>query len=195
MFAERLGTECLKVAAASLVLSGCIFAGHAPDASAIGTMDGLAVGSVVRGEVLDKRDGSTSAEEVTIRLDGEPVDLRSSRDGQVSLQLNPGDELVLVYSEGNYKVGRSYAFFVVDTPEQSLALYGHDLDSDEPAKEFDDNEGYANVKPIDVLDCLVESQRNEGDLPRLQAASQAIRDSNELGVMSPALRSCEFPDE
>lgn len=178
----------------ALLGSGCIFGGDPWDVSAIGNVDGTA--AMVRGEVLDKRDGVRFGETVTVRLDADPVDLGSGRADQLSLDLRSGDEINISYSEGNYREGQSYAFFIVDSEGDALGLYGHDLDRDEPAREFGDNKGFADVAPIDVLDCLVERQGNEGPLPRLAAAVQAAIESNEAGPdqLSESLDACEYPE-
>lgn len=176
-----------------LLLGACIIGGDPWHVSAIGNIEGTS--AMVRGEVVDKRDGDRFGETVTVRLDADPVDLGSTRVSQTSLELGLGDELEISYSEGNYREGRSYAFFITDTPDDTLGIYGHDLETDEPADEFDDNTGFADVAPIDVLDCLVRSQGNDGELPRLAAAVQAATSSNQLGVLSPELEACEYPDE
>ena len=48
--------------------------------------------AMVRGEVVDKRDGDRSGEIVTIRLDADPADLGSTSVSQTSLELGLGDE-------------------------------------------------------------------------------------------------------
>ncbi len=167
--------------------------GEAAPHSAIGNIIGTS--AMVTGEVVDKRDGEI-LEIITVELSATPIDLQSSRQNQRSLTRTAGDRLELSYSEGNYEVGRTYAFFITDTPEDTLAIYGHDVDNDEPADEFGDNEGWAGQPPKKVLDCLVQAQGNSGPLPRLDAAVQAAIESNQdpQGLMSAPLTSCEYPN-
>jgi len=152
----------------SAICVSCVIGGDPWHVSAIGSIEGTS--AMVRGQVLDKRDGERFGEVVTIQLDAAPVDLGSWRTNQRSLELLVGDELQITYSEGNYREGKSYAFFISDNPDDTLGLYGHDIETDEPADEFEDNLGGAGVAPIDVLDCLVATQGNVGDLPRLSGA-------------------------
>lgn len=150
---------------------------------------------MVTGEVVDKRDDDILAI-VTVQLNAAPIDLQSSRESQRSLTKTEGDLVELSYSEGNYEIGRTYAFFITDTPEDTLAIYGHDVETDEPADEFGDNQGWAGQPPLSVLDCLVEAQGNSGALPRLDAAVQAATESNQRpdGLMSDHLEACEYPN-
>ncbi len=171
---------------------GCVF-GEDPPHSAIGDIIGTS--AMVTGEVVDKRDGGI-LEILMVELDAAPVDLQSSRQNQRSLTRTQGDVLELSYSEGSYEVGRTYAFFITDTPEDTLAIYGHDVDNDQPADEFGDDEGWAGQSPKQVLDCLVQAQDNSGPVPRLDAAVQAAIESNQdpQGLMSAPLTACEYPD-
>jgi len=176
----------------ALLASSC-FAGDPVEWSAIGDIIGTS--AMIRGEVVNKREADGFAF-VTVQLDEAPIDLQAGRANQRSLAKVPGDALELLHSDGNFEVGRTYAFFITDGPEDTFTTYGHDVDSDEPADDFDDNAGWAGQSPLDVLDCLVAAHGNTGPNPRLAAAVQAATESNQApgaNVLSAQLEACEYP--
>ncbi len=190
---RRLSQTIWLLTLAPLLLSCVPFGGRDGSSSVAETIGAIAV---VKGTVTDIDDHELDGVKVATVKMSEIILLEASGREPYEeriLALAPGDEVTLIFSEGEYDKGESYAFFTGGWGiDEMSALYGHHLQDDKPAKEFGDNESYAGNSPADVLDCLVDALNFEGDGARLEVMIDVITRSNRIGEETPELTECEY---
>jgi hypothetical protein len=144
-------------------------------------MGGIAVieGTVIG---LDRESDPTSPRVVVLVATAQFLGADAPDYEAIVAKLEPGDEIALYYSQGDFDVGESYAFVTGrwGNGEQSV-LYAHRPDVDEPTDEFADDVGDGPGRPAEVLDCLADQFNLDGTGRRLDALVMLARHYNATG--------------